>query len=51
MPKGRKDKALNQLTKILGIGGLPAGLRLLRGIGRVVGNGLEPLKEQIIGGD
>jgi len=48
MPKGQKDEALKELTEILGIGGLPAGLRLLRAISRVVLNSLEPLKVLII---
>lgn len=47
MPTNRKDEVLKDWTETLGIGGLPAGLRLLRTICRVVIKGLEPLKEQI----
>jgi hypothetical protein len=48
MPKDEKEKHLKQLTETLGIGGLPAGLRLLYPIGRVIRKGLEPLKKQIL---
>ena len=49
MAKDEKDKALEQLTEIIGIGGLPAGFRQLRVIGRIVRKGLEPLRVVIEG--
>jgi len=42
--KSDKDKALKQMTELIGVGGLPAGFRLLRVIGKIVRNGLEPLR-------
>lgn len=47
MPKDKKDKVMKKLIETLGIGGLPAGLRLLRAIGRVVRKSLQPLKLKI----
>jgi len=51
MPKTNKEEAMKKLAEMFGIGGLPAGLRLLCVICRVIIEGLEPLKEQIMTGD
>ena len=49
-PKTNKDKILKELGETMFIGGLPAGLRTMRAIGRVVVKGLERLKLQILSG-
>lgn len=46
-PEDEKQKHFSYLQSVLGIGGLPAGYRLLRVIGRVVIKGLYPLNDQI----
>lgn len=44
MPKSDEEKVLKYLEENLGVGGLPAGIRLLRAIARVTIKGLQPLK-------
>ena len=43
-PKNAKDHALKEIQEYLGIGGLPAGIRTILSISRVVLKGLEPLR-------
>lgn len=43
-PKNAKDYALKGIQEYLGIGGLPAGIRTILSISRVVLKGLEPLR-------
>ena len=45
-PKNEMEKALKYLGENLGIGGLPAGIRLLKAIARVVLKGLDELEKQ-----
>lgn len=47
LPKTDEEKILKELGQTLGIGGLPAGIRLLKAIARIVLKGLEPLKTKI----
>jgi hypothetical protein len=42
-----KEKALTEAGQVLGIGGLPAGVRMLAAIGRVVLSGLEELRRRV----
>lgn len=49
-PKTDKDRILKGIGETLFIGGLPAGLRTMRAIGRVVVKGLKRLKMQILSG-
>lgn len=49
-PKGSKEVVLSEIQKSLGIGGLPAGIRTILSISRVVTKGLEPLRESIKSG-
>ena len=49
--KNDKDIIMKKTAEMFGIGGLPAGLRLLCTISRVIIEGLEPLKDQIMIGD
>lgn len=44
LPKTDKEKLLKELGETFGIGGLPAGIRLLKAISRVILKGLQPLK-------
>lgn len=46
-PKNKKEVALHEIQKYLGIGGLPAGIRSVLSISRVVIKGLEPLRTAI----
>lgn len=46
-PKNSKDKTLKKIADMFSIGGLQAGIRLLRAIARVVIKGLQPLKTAI----
>ena len=45
--KTEKDKALKQFDEFIRIGGLPAGLRQLLVIGRIIRKALEPLRSAI----
>ena len=47
MAKTEKDKALKQFDEFIRIGGLPAGLRQLLVIGRIIRKALEPLRSVI----
>jgi hypothetical protein len=44
-PKNSKEIALLEIQKYLGLGGLPAGIRTIMSVARVVIKGLEPLKK------
>jgi len=46
-PKTAKEEALASAAQLLGIGGLPAGIRLMAAIGRVVLRGLSDLREEV----
>lgn len=46
-PKNFKENILREVQKYFGIGGLPAGIRSILSISRVVLKGLEPLKSPI----
>lgn len=45
-----KEKTLTKLAETIFIGGLPAGIRLLRAVARVVLKGLDPLKTRVLEG-
>ena len=47
-PENIKETTLQEAQKYLGIGGLPAGIRSILSISRVVIKGLEPLRATII---
>ena len=47
IPKSDEEKILKGLGRILGIGGLPVGIRLLKAIARVVLRGLQPLRNEV----
>lgn len=47
IPKSNEEKILKELGQVLGIGGLPAGVRLIKAISRVVLKGLQPLRVEI----
>lgn len=46
-PKDDKDKLLKNAEKNLTVGGMPAGLRSIKAIGRVVLKGLDPLRREL----
>jgi hypothetical protein len=46
-PKTDKEKSLVQAAGMFGIGGLPAGIRMVAAIGRVVVSGLAPLRNRV----
>jgi hypothetical protein len=45
--KTEKDRILKEIGQNFVIGGLPAGIRLLRAVSRVVLKGLEPLRQKV----
>lgn len=47
-PKNIKEIALQEIQRYLGIGGLPAGVRSVLSMSRIIIKGLEPLKAAII---
>lgn len=47
-PTSNKETVLKECSRTFGIGGLPAGIRLLRAIARVALKGLEPLKQKLL---
>lgn len=47
-PKTSKEIALNEINKYLKIGGLPAGIRSILAVSRVVLKGLEPLRKSVV---
>jgi hypothetical protein len=49
-PQNRRQELLSEVSRRIFIGGLPAGIRQLRSIGRVVHRGLEPLRDAIATG-
>lgn len=49
-PESAKQEALQQAARVFGIGGLPAGWRLLAAIARVVLRSLEPLEAEVAKG-
>jgi len=46
-PKNSKENVLREIQKYFSIGGLPAGIRSILSVSRVVLKGLEPLKSSI----
>ena len=46
-PRSEKEHVLQEIGKTLGIGGLPAGIRILKAISRVVLKGLMELKTEV----
>lgn len=46
-PREEKEKSMKELVETIGIGGLPAGIRILKAITRVVLKGLSELELQI----
>ena len=46
-PKTTKQAALSDAARLFGIGGLPAGIRMMAAVCRVVLRGLEPLENEV----
>jgi len=49
-PENRREELLREVAKQIYVGGLPAGIRQVRSIGRVVVRGLTPLRDAITSG-
>ena len=48
MAKGEYDRMLQELSGTVFIGGLPAGMKILRGLAAITLKGLTPLREIIL---